>query len=314
MMAHGLKLTRCAHKCNQCGYSSITAVNLKNHLLVHSGEKPFACKQCKYSCRHPSALKSHMLSHSGEKPFICKQCNYSCTTASNLKTHMPIHSGEKPFTCTQCNFSCKKVDDFKKHKLKHDIQEKIMILKNEQGKLYKKRKECFEVKSNNFKKKIKNFPCAYNNEAVAQSSKYKMTQVEFEEQNLSNEWNELHLFFKTIQNDNAKFTEMKNRENSIDNLNLLCSELKEKIKKIQEEIRMEKVFTESKEILPKKNFEITLAKSPVKNLEKTPTKTWQDLCKKCGKDIFDLTGTIRKNHINKCKAKRRKKAAKMQQM
>ena len=28
-------------RCNQCGYSSKSTANLKAHMLVHSGEKPF---------------------------------------------------------------------------------------------------------------------------------------------------------------------------------------------------------------------------------------------------------------------------------
>ena len=83
------------HNCNQCNYSTLRADNLKNHKLIHSGEKPFACSQCKYSCTQASDLKKHLLIHSGENPFKCRQCNYFCNDGGNLKKHLLTHSGEK---------------------------------------------------------------------------------------------------------------------------------------------------------------------------------------------------------------------------
>ena len=49
----------------------------KAHTLQHDGKKPHSCNQCGYSSISAANLKIHMLVHSGEKPFICKQCNYS---------------------------------------------------------------------------------------------------------------------------------------------------------------------------------------------------------------------------------------------
>ena len=108
-----------SHSSNQCGYTSNKATNLKTHMLIHSGEKPFVCKQCNYSCTQGGTLKRHIRSHSGKKPFICNQCQFSCTTSSNLKQHLQIHSGEKSFSCTQCNYSCNQAYRLKTHMRTH---------------------------------------------------------------------------------------------------------------------------------------------------------------------------------------------------
>ena len=87
----------------------LTAVTtqLKRHMLMHNGQKPFACNQCSYTCTQAVSLEKHMLTHSGEKPFSCNECDYKCRDANNLKTHKFTHTGEKPFACKQCNYSCK---------------------------------------------------------------------------------------------------------------------------------------------------------------------------------------------------------------
>ena len=60
-----------SHRCNQCGYASSHAGDLRTHLKTHSGEKANKCNQCDYASLHASHLKRHLKTHS-EKSTKCK--------------------------------------------------------------------------------------------------------------------------------------------------------------------------------------------------------------------------------------------------
>jgi len=83
------------HQCSWCPKRFVTTGHLKQHVRIHTGDRPFKCSWCEKAFAQCGDLKRHERIHTGEKPFSCTTCGKSFAQCGNLKKHERIHLREK---------------------------------------------------------------------------------------------------------------------------------------------------------------------------------------------------------------------------
>ncbi|KAI8502180.1 hypothetical protein Bbelb_197680 [Branchiostoma belcheri] len=84
-----------AHVCGKCGYTTRLSYRFRQHVSLHTGERPYRCAQCDYATIQKVNLLKHMAGHARNSPVKCQQCGYSTNQQSALSRHLAVHLEQK---------------------------------------------------------------------------------------------------------------------------------------------------------------------------------------------------------------------------
>ncbi|XP_014359734.2 uncharacterized protein LOC106711842 [Papilio machaon] len=112
--------------------------NLRAHLLIHSGKKPYPCVICNKSFTTKWNLKLHRWTHMSRsaKPFKCHLCKGAFIRYTEYISHMNSHKSLRPYTCNYCGCQFIRKYNCQRHVREHEMAKKFVCKVPECGKSF----------------------------------------------------------------------------------------------------------------------------------------------------------------------------------
>ncbi|CAH1106185.1 unnamed protein product [Psylliodes chrysocephalus] len=107
--------------CEICGRKCLSANALTTHKKTHEREKPvFTCEICGKIYKLAYLFREHMYVHTGEKPFLCSVCGATFISQSKLNQHTLDKHTERPFKCELCGNIYDTEEKLNRHTKRHE--------------------------------------------------------------------------------------------------------------------------------------------------------------------------------------------------
>ncbi|XP_047348503.1 zinc finger and SCAN domain-containing protein 12-like isoform X8 [Vespa velutina] len=91
------------YECEICKRRMVTQENLDQHILLqHERRESFVCEECGKSFSENHRLKQHMMTHTGDRPYDCHICGKAFARRTAYRQHLLIHTGKRPYICDIC--------------------------------------------------------------------------------------------------------------------------------------------------------------------------------------------------------------------
>ncbi|XP_030032827.1 zinc finger protein 16 isoform X3 [Manduca sexta] len=107
------------HTCLRCHKSFANSQNLKQHIRIHTGERPYACVLCEKRFTQSGSLHVHLKTHIEQYPHHCAECGAKFRLRSGLARHKLKHTGERPHVCLYCGKGFRQRHELNSHVTLH---------------------------------------------------------------------------------------------------------------------------------------------------------------------------------------------------